>query len=60
MLPFRWTSTNHHGSGLMCFYMVGVVGLEPTTLGLKDRYSSQLSYTPNVVPVLGNDPSSSG
>lgn len=24
--------------------MVEAVGLEPTTLGLKDRYSNQLSY----------------
>ena len=24
--------------------MVEAVGFEPTTLGLKDRYSSQLSY----------------
>ena len=30
----------------MCFYMVGRAGFEPATLGLKDRYSSQLSYRP--------------
>ena len=26
--------------------MVGRAGFEPATLGLKDRYSSQLSYRP--------------
>ena len=38
----------------ICFYMVGRVGFEPTTLGLKVRYSSQLSYRPMSGPPLWN------
>lgn len=37
---------------LLSVYLVGVVGFEPTTLGLKVRYSSQLSYTPGAVSEL--------
>ena len=40
------TSKETHEIPLVVSAVVGVVGLEPTTLGLKARYSGQLSYTP--------------
>ena len=38
---------------------VDVVGLEPTTFGLRDRYSNQLSYT-SIVHVKGFEPPTDG
>ena len=46
MLPYRWTSTNHQGSGLMCFYMVDAVGLEPTMPGAADLQSAGVTNFP--------------
>lgn len=31
---------------LASYKLVGVIGLEPTTFGLRVRYSAKLSYTP--------------
>lgn len=49
--PFSWENENHdllfvgHGSNVSC--LVGPVGLEPTTVGLKVRCSARLSYGPD-------------
>ena len=40
----------------VCFYMVGAQGLEPRTYRLKADCSSQLSYTPILVPRPGFEP----
>ena len=45
---------------LVCFHMVGAQGFEPWTPGLKVRCSSQLSYTPILVPRVRLELTTSG